>query len=71
MNGKISKLLSQLFSSKGLTHEEEQIVEEYRCSSEEESAAWKKRPIATLLPKKIRRAIPSTRKRLRSWWMMS
>lgn len=35
MNGKISKLLSQLFSSKGLTHEEEQIVEEYRCSSEE------------------------------------
>lgn len=35
MNPKISKIFSKFLSSKGLTHEEEQVVQEYRCSSEE------------------------------------
>ncbi|MBS6510874.1 MAG: hypothetical protein KH334_04145 [Clostridiales bacterium] len=35
MNSKISKIFSKFLSSKGMTHEEEQVVEEYRCSSEE------------------------------------
>ncbi len=35
MNPKISKFLGKIISSKGLTHEEEQIVQEYKCTSEE------------------------------------
>ena len=35
MNPKISNFLGKIISSKGLTHEEEQIVQEYKCTSEE------------------------------------